>query len=48
MPILGDTKYGTEQSIAYSREQKIRTVSLCAYSLTFMHPVNNKKMTVTL
>ena len=48
MPILGDTKYGTEQSIAYSREQKIRTVSLCAYSLTFMHPVSNKKMTVTL
>ena len=38
MPILGDLKYGTTESIAYSKDNKISTVNLCAYHLEFNHP----------
>lgn len=48
MPILGDTKYGTPESVAYSREHGIRTVMLCAYSLKFRHPISNKMMCITI
>ena len=38
MPILGDLKYGTKESIEYSKNQKITNVNLCAYHLEFNHP----------
>ena len=38
MPILGDLKYGTKESIDYSKEKKISNVNLCAYHLEFNHP----------
>lgn len=44
MPLLGDSKYGTEQSMALSRELGVRNVALCAYRLEFTHPVTKKKM----
>ncbi len=43
-PILGDTKYGTEESIAYSKEKKIYNVQLLAYELAFRHPKTGKQM----
>ena len=44
MPILGDRKYGTNDSIKYSMLRKIRNVSLCAYRLVFTHPLTGEKM----
>lgn len=44
MPILGDQKYGTEESIEYSKGKGINTVSLCAYRLEFNHPRTNGNM----
>lgn len=38
MPILGDLKYGTKESIDYSKDRKISNVNLCAYHLEFNHP----------
>ncbi len=43
-PLLGDAKYGTEESMACSREQGIRNVALCAYRIRFRHPVTGKEM----
>ncbi len=44
LPLLGDVKYGTEESMSYSREQGIRNVALCAYRIRFRHPVTGKEM----
>lgn len=44
MPLLGDSKYGSETSMALSREQGIRNVALCAYCLELTHPVTQEKM----
>lgn len=44
MPLLGDSKYGSEASILLSREQGIRNVALCAYRLELMHPVTGAKL----
>lgn len=41
-PLLGDSKYGTEESLALSRERKVRNVALCAYRVEFIHPVTGK------
>ena len=46
-PILGDEKYGSEESKELSREKKIRFTALCAASLSFRHPVAGKVMTFT-
>lgn len=43
-PILGDLKYGSEESIAYSREKNIKSVKLLADTLEFIHPKTGKKM----
>ncbi len=42
-PILGDTKYGTEESVRLSGQRNIRNVALFAYKLEFIHPVTGKK-----
>ncbi len=44
MPLLGDSKYGSEESKDYSRRMGIKNIALCAYSLDFLHPVTGKKM----
>lgn len=46
-PILGDEKYGSEESKELSREKKIRFTALCAASLSFRHPVTGKTMVFT-
>lgn len=46
-PILGDEKYGSEESKELSREKKIRFTALCAASLSFRHPVTGKIMAFT-
>lgn len=46
-PILGDEKYGSEESRERSREKKIRFTALCAASLSFRHPVTGKAMAFT-
>lgn len=46
-PILGDEKYGSEESKELSREKKIRFTALCAASLSFRHPVTGKLMAFT-
>lgn len=43
LPLLGDAKYGNEETAALSGELGVRNVALCAYSLEFMHPVTKEK-----
>lgn len=43
-PILGDEKYGSEESKELSREKKIRFTALCAASVRFRHPVTGKNV----
>ena len=45
MTLLGDAKYGNEQTLEQARQLGIRQVALCAYSLTFQHPVTGKQLT---
>lgn len=44
MPLLGDSKYGTQESVTLSKQLGIRNVALCAYAVEFMHPVNGKRL----
>ena len=46
-PILGDEKYGSEESKELSQEKKIRFTALCAASLSFRHPVTGNVMAFT-
>lgn len=43
-PLLGDVKYGTEETVSISRSLGISAVGLCACSLEFMHPATKEKM----
>lgn len=45
LPLLGDLKYGTEQSREISNKMGIRNVALYAYRLEFVHPTTGKKLT---
>lgn len=42
MPLLGDHKYGIQESEAVSRELGIKDVALCAYCLELKHPVTGR------
>lgn len=44
LPIMGDQKYGSEESIKLSVEKQIRQVALCATSLEVIHPKTKEKM----
>lgn len=44
MPLLGDSKYGTQESMDLSKQLGIRNVALCAYAVEFIHPVTGKKL----
>lgn len=46
MPLLGDSKYGNEESLACSREKGVRNVALCAYSVVLNHPITGKELSV--
>lgn len=48
MPLLGDAKYGTEQSQKLSDELGIRQTALLADKITLKHPSTNKEMTFTI
>ncbi len=48
MPLLGDVKYGSESSMRKSREDDIKDVALCAYSLSFLHPKTGKRMSFSI
>ncbi|MCD7863665.1 MAG: pseudouridine synthase [Lachnospiraceae bacterium] len=48
MPLLGDLKYGNEESMALSRELQVKSVTLCADMLTFQHPETGKELKVTV
>ena len=45
MPLLGDAKYGSDLSKELSRKTGCKDIALCAYRLTFFHPVSGKKVT---
>ena len=44
VPIIGDLKYGSEESIDYAKKTGIKQLCLCAYHLTFRHPADGRKM----
>lgn len=44
MPLLGDSKYGSDRSKELSRDIGCKNVALCAYKLSFKHPVTHKGM----
>ena len=43
-PILGDPQYGTEESKALSAKMGLYTQALCAYCLTFPHPITGETL----
>jgi len=43
-PILGDPQYGSEESIALSKELGISSQKLCAKRLEFTHPITGEQM----
>ncbi len=45
-PILGDTKYGNEESLSLSGALEEKGLMLCAYRLSFRHPGSGKVMKV--
>lgn len=45
-PILGDPQYGSEASKAYSERWGMEYQQLCAYSLTFAHPITGAQMEI--
>ncbi len=44
MPLLGDAKYGTEQSGELSRRLGVRNVALCACEIALKHPVSGEEL----
>lgn len=42
--LLGDQKYGDENSLELSRSLKVRNVALCACGIAFRHPVSKKEL----
>ena len=43
-PILGDPQYGSEASMAFSREKGFETQLLLARRLEFIHPITGEAM----
>ncbi|MDE5891988.1 MAG: RNA pseudouridine synthase [Acetatifactor sp.] len=44
MPVLGDRKYGTAESLEMSRRMGIRNTALCAYRLMLKHPASGREI----
>ena len=47
-PLIGDTKYGSDESMAFSREANTKTPVLCAYKLMWKHPATKKEMDISI
>ena len=45
-PLIGDTKYGTEQSMTFARQCNARVPALCAYKLLWKHPVTGNDIKI--
>lgn len=45
IPILGDDRYASPESKAYSESSEIKNVCLAAYKFSFKHPGTGKKLT---
>ena len=45
-PILGDPQYGSQESLALSREMGLETQALCAGKLEFIHPVTKAEISL--
>lgn len=43
-PLLGDKKYGSGEALQKSEDYGIRNIALCAYSLSFRHPITNEQV----
>jgi len=44
LPLLGDRKYGTPESLALTQEKQISSVALCAWSLELRHPTTGREL----
>lgn len=44
MPLLGDVKYGLEDSNQLSRKLNVRNVALCACEIAFKHPISGEEL----
>lgn len=44
MPLLGDSKYGSEEDKEFSRQIGVKNVALCAFRLQFIHPATGKNV----
>ena len=47
-PIVGDLKYGSPESIQYSKDEGVKYICLCACDLTFKHPLSGKCLNFTI
>lgn len=47
-PLLGDLKYGNDESIGLSKERNVKNVSLLAYKLSFFDTFKGKEVSFTL
>lgn len=47
-PILGDSRYGTEQALLAARQLGVKDVALCAASLSLKSPAAGKPLTYTV
>lgn len=47
-PLIGDTKYASEASAAYNKENNIREIALKAVQLEFTHPSSGEKMVFSI
>lgn len=44
MSLLGDHKYADAETIRISAQRQVKEVALCAYRISFFHPVTEKRM----
>lgn len=44
-PLVGDSKYGSQESISFGKLHKVVSPALCAYRLELPHPKDGKMMT---
>ena len=47
-PIVGDLKYGSPESIQFSKDKGVKYICLCACDLTFKHPLSGKCLNFTI
>lgn len=47
-PLVGDSKYGTGKSKAFSAQKNVRVPALCAYQLQWKHPVTGKNIEISI